>query len=89
MTEWNGANWDTVVFTDEKNFNLNGPDGLPSYWHDLWKYQDLFHCMKKGGKQYMVWGDISFIGHIRMYGIEGNMNYKYYWKMLTEGLCRR
>ena len=34
--------WRRVIFTDEKRFNLEGPDGLRCYYRDLRKEQQLW-----------------------------------------------
>ncbi|EYB96308.1 hypothetical protein Y032_0151g2804 [Ancylostoma ceylanicum] len=45
-----------IIFSDEKKFNLDGPDGVKSYWRDLRKNPIVFSRRNFGGGSLMVWG---------------------------------
>ncbi len=48
-----------MVFSDEKKFNLDGPDGFSMYWHDLRKEEKYFSTCQNGGRGLMLWGAVS------------------------------
>lgn len=52
--------WQNVIFSDEKKFNLDGPDGFSYYFHDLRKEKLLLSRQHMGGKSVMVWAAIGF-----------------------------
>src|SRR5689334_7823689 len=43
-----GTQWDEIIFSDEKKSNLNGPDGLQSYWHHLRDEKQSFFSRHSG-----------------------------------------
>ena len=51
--------WKRVIFSDEKKFNLDGPDGWNYYWHDLRKDHITYAKRKYGGCSVKVWLAIS------------------------------
>ena len=56
--------WRTVVFTDEKKLNLDGPDGYNYYFQDLRndkRFLNRHHSREVG---IMVWGAITYYGTI-------------------------
>lgn len=63
--------WHKIIFSDEKKFNLDGPDGFAYYWHDLRKENRVFSTRQSGGGSVMVWaaigyekkGPIEFLSH--------------------------
>uniref|UniRef100_A0A914DTN0 Uncharacterized protein n=1 Tax=Acrobeloides nanus TaxID=290746 RepID=A0A914DTN0_9BILA len=50
-----GRDWKKVIFSDEKKFNLDGPDGFNGYWRDLRKDPMYFSKRNFGGGSVMVW----------------------------------
>ncbi|GBN44115.1 Transposable element Tc3 transposase [Araneus ventricosus] len=44
-----GKKWDDVIFSDEKKFNLDGPDGFRYFWYDLRKEKEIFSKLTFGG----------------------------------------
>lgn len=81
-----GAGWDDVVFSDEKKFNLDGPDGFKFYWRDLRKDPELFSRRQHGGGSVMVWGAFSSRGQTTIPWLDGRQNSKDYQETLKEHL---
>ena len=83
---WSLSDWKDVIFTDEKKFNLDGPDGFAYYWHDLRKEPEYFSCRQQGGKSVMVWGAISYYGVSDLVFIKQKQDSKLYCSVLEENL---
>ncbi|MGR0317618.1 hypothetical protein, partial [Klebsiella pneumoniae] len=52
--------WKKVIFSDEKKFNLDGPDGYSYYFHDLRKEEKILSRRQMGGGKVMVWASIGY-----------------------------
>ncbi|RLN53168.1 hypothetical protein BBP00_00009395, partial [Phytophthora kernoviae] len=53
------AEWAAVLFSDEKKWNLDGPDGLQRRWIDTRRPDPVVVRRHSGGGSVMVWGGFS------------------------------
>lgn len=82
---WN-KEWEKVIWTDEKKFNLDGPDGFNYYWHDLRKEKIFSLKRNMGGGSVMVWAGIGHNGKSDIVFIDKRMNAEDYRKLLGDHL---
>jgi hypothetical protein len=75
-----------IIFSDEKKFNLDGPDGCRFYWRDLRKDQRYFSKRNFGGGSLMVWGAFSFCGVLPLAFISCRMDSCEYQNVLETNL---
>ena len=80
------TNWNNIVWSDEKKFNLDGPDGFAYYWHDLRKEKEIFSKRNFGGGSVMVWAGFSSRGKTPMVFITSRMNRFEYMDVLRNNL---
>ncbi|CAF2249233.1 unnamed protein product [Rotaria magnacalcarata] len=62
---WNNE-WHKVVWSDEKKFNLDGPDGFSYYWHDLLKEEEIFSTRPLGGGSVIILASFAWGGKSSM-----------------------
>ena len=70
------------MFSDEKKFNLDGPDGFAYYWHDLRKEQKYFSKRQQGGSGVTIWAAMSYYGLSSVAVIDGSMDSEKYIQVL-------
>ena len=75
----------SIVWSDEKKFNLDGPDGYRCYWHDLSKEEKILSRVQGGGSV-MIWPAFGSKGRTRIVFCKGKMNSEKYIKMLEDEL---
>lgn len=75
--------WQKIIFSDEKKFNLDGPDGFAYYWHDLRTEKKIFSKRQSGGGSVMVWGAIGYMKKMPLSFIETRMNAIQYQEMVA------
>lgn len=75
-----------MVWSDEKKWNLDGPDGFAYYWHDLRKEPEMFSKRAQGGGSAMIWASFGWNGKIDLYYIESRLNALDYRDILDKHL---
>jgi len=74
-----------VIFSNEKKFNLDGPDGVQYYWEDLSNNEHQEYSeQRNGGGGFMVWGCFSSKGKSELAILEGKINSQKYVYALSE-----
>ncbi|KAI8122783.1 Transposable element Tc3 transposase [Lucilia cuprina] len=56
--------FENVIYSDEKKFNLDGPDGLHKYWRDLCHPRQMCYNRNHGGGSLMVWAAFGALGKL-------------------------
>jgi transposase len=82
----NRLDWSKIVWSDEKKFNLDGPDGIKSYWHDIRSEPKVFSKRQFGGGSLMIWGAFVNDTIFQLHFMEGNYDAERYCEMLGECL---
>ena len=77
---WKKEKLETVMFSDEKKFNLDEPDDSQYYWHELRKKKQLFSKRSFGEISVMVWGTFSASGKADLVVMEAKQNSALYIK---------
>ena len=74
--------WKSVIFSDEKKFNLDGPDGFSYYFHDLRKEERIFSKRQSGGGSVMIWAAIGYKNKGNIVFLSGKVTSEKYKEVL-------
>lgn len=78
--------WSKIIWSDEKKFNLDGPDGLRYYWHDLRDEKQLLSKRAFGGGSLMVWGAFVNDTMLDLVVVDHKLDSKKYIEVLKKSL---
>ena len=84
-TGW-GKEWNNIIFSDKKKFNLDGPDGFRYYWHDLRMEKMILSKRVQGGGFVMIWCAFIWEGKTTVEFIDGPMDSLLYQNLLQRSL---
>ncbi|GBL97828.1 Transposable element Tc3 transposase [Araneus ventricosus] len=75
-----------VLFSDDKKWNLDGPDGNIKYCHDLRKEPRSFFSRQSGDGSVMMWVAFGFNGQVGLALLGGRQNSPKYTETLENQL---
>lgn len=75
--------WRKAEFSDEKRFNLDGPDGFQYYFHDLRKETKILSKRQQGGGSIMIWAAIGYNKKTELKFLSERVNAVQYKNMLA------
>jgi hypothetical protein len=78
--------WIQIIFSDEKKWNLDGPDGWKYYWHDFSKEKEIFSRRQFSGGSMMTCGCFAYNGVGSIAFVSGKMNSEAYQNVLASHL---
>ena len=78
--------WLSVLFSVEKNFNLDCPDGWAYFWHDIRKEPQTLFNRQQGRDSLMVWRTFSYNRTINIVFLKGGQCSEDYQQILKPQL---
>jgi len=83
---WNPVDWRNAVWSAEKKFNLDGPEGFSNYWHYLRTERRIFSKRQQGVNSMLVWGAFCGSKKCELVLISGTQNQDTYMNTLETEL---
>ena len=80
--------WENVWYIDEKNFNMDGPDCLTYYFHNLRKEKRIASHRQQGEAVVIFLPDFVAVVKTPICFMKGNQDSKYYQKLLIDNFLR-
>ena len=69
------SKWETILFSDERKFNLDGPDGFKIFYrHNLRKEPKYYSKRASGGGSVIVWAAVGHGGKTEIVFQNGKLN---------------
>ena len=78
--------WQSIIFSDEKKFNLDGIDGNAYYWHSLRHDERMFSTRQHGGGSVMICACFFYFGRSSIAFLDGRQDSECYVRTMENYL---